>query len=231
MRRRPLELVEAAVAGILWAALVAGMSVTVLTAPEYTAILERSLGIPATAGLSSAETLELAGRVRDFVAAQDPGTLPSLWRGRPAFDTRAVSHLVDVRRVLMAARVATGAAAGLLAAFLMWCVARHRRRPLADSMRVGAIGVGVILAGALAVGLGDFDAFFAGFHGLFFASGTWTFSYDSLLIRLFPERFWVTAGASWGALAALGAVVLALTARYIGAGVAEDGSIRTAEDV
>ncbi len=58
----------------------------------------------------------------------------------------------------------------------------------------------------------DFDTFFSAFHGLFFSAGTWTFSYDSLLIRTFPEPFWVTAGAVWGGLVLAGAGVLALVA-------------------
>jgi gltX_bact: glutamyl-tRNA synthetase len=35
----------------------------------------------------------------------------------------------------------------------------------------------------------DFNGFFAAFHSLFFASGTWTFSYDSLLITMYPPEF------------------------------------------
>ena len=46
----------------------------------------------------------------------------------------------------------------------------------------------------------DFDTFFSAFHGLFFEPGTWTFPSDSVLIRLFPEAFWIAAGASWATL-------------------------------
>jgi uncharacterized membrane protein len=111
------------------------------------------------------------------------------------------------------------------------CVARRRRRPLANSMRTGAAVVAVSLAAAAAVGLLDFEAFFAWFHGLFFAPGTWTFPYDSLLIRLFPERFWVTAAVAWGLLAGIGAVILGLSARYVLGPAGEDDSSRMAEDV
>jgi len=56
----------------------------------------------------------------------------------------------------------------------------------------------VVLAAVAAVT--DFDTFFSAFHGVFFAEGTWTFPYDSLLIRLFPEPFWAVSGASWAGL-------------------------------
>jgi uncharacterized membrane protein len=94
-----------------------------------------------------------------------------------------------------------------------WCVARRRWRALARGMRAGALGVlGLVVFAGMAAVL-DFSMFFAAFHGLFFAAGTWQFPYDSLLIRLFPERFWTTAGASWAVLAACGAGLLFLASR------------------
>ena len=43
----------------------------------------------------------------------------------------------------------------------------------------------------------DFDAAFAAFHAIFFESGTWTFAADSLIIQLFPVRFWAARGLRW----------------------------------
>jgi len=43
----------------------------------------------------------------------------------------------------------------------------------------------------------DFNGFFAAFHSLFFADGTWTFSYESLLITMYPPAFWMGMGAVW----------------------------------
>ena len=49
----------------------------------------------------------------------------------------------------------------------------------------------LILLGLFA--LISFDLFFDSFHKLFFASGTWTFSMDDLLIRMFPYSFFQSA--------------------------------------
>jgi hypothetical protein len=122
---------------------------------------------------------------------------------------------MDVRAVLLGARAATGLAAGLLAAWVGFAVARRRWGPLARGMRSGAYVVFGVLVLAVAAALLDFSAFFAAFHGVFFKSGTWLFPFDSLLIRLFPERFWVTSGAAWGALSAAGAGLLLLAVRYV----------------
>ena len=85
----------------------------------------------------------------------------------------------------------------------------------------------------------DFDTFFAAFHGLFFRSGTWTFPYDSMLIRLFPERFWIASGVAWATLTGAGAAVLLVAAKVLPSGPAqatpvtkhEEGASRTADNV
>ena len=56
-------------------------------------------------------------------------------------------------------------------------------------------------------GMVDFNGLFAAFHSLFFVDGTWTFSYDSLLISMYPLDFWMGMGGVWLATSVgLGAV-------------------------
>ena len=59
---------------------------------------------------------------------------------------------------------------------------------------VSVLAVFALLAAWVAI---DFDGFFAQFHSLFFAAGTWTFSWDSLLICMYPPEFWVGMGVIW----------------------------------
>jgi hypothetical protein len=42
---------------------------------------------------------------------------------------------------------------------------------------------------------------------VFFANGTWTFSLQDTLIRLFPGQFWVDAGITIGGLVLLAAII------------------------
>ncbi|HEX9093109.1 MAG TPA: DUF1461 domain-containing protein [Coriobacteriia bacterium] len=231
MTPHPGQRLEAVSAGVAWAALVVGLSVTVLTVPVFTSAASQALGIPASAGLSVEDTVHLSGLVRAFVADQDPEALPPEWRGSPAFDAGSVSHLVDVRRAIAGGRLGTGIAAGLLAVYLAACVSLRRWDVFASGMRTGAIVVLALFGIALVAGLTDFGSFFAAFHGLFFKAGTWTFPYDSMLIRLFPLRFWVTSGAAWAALAGFGAAVLALAARYVPRAVRQVRGSRNPEDV
>ena len=55
-----------------------------------------------------------------------------------------------------------------------------------------ALSVVLVLVGLLA-----FDALFAWIHSIFFAEGSWQFSYDALLIRALPEAFWMGCAATW----------------------------------
>ena len=109
----------------------------------------------------------------------------------------AVSHLDDVFGVVQAAKW------WLLAAVVAACVgctatAFRGGKRLLGRVLAGAgvfvLAVFALLAAWVAI---DFDGFFAQFHSLFFAAGTWTFSWDSLLICMYPPEFWVGLGAIW----------------------------------
>ena len=222
---------ETALTAALWVTLCVGSAALALTVPVYTSALVRALGVPSSAGLSVADTVHLSGAVRRLVADSQYGPLPSTWKGQPAFDAAAVSHLRDVRSVISGARLATGAAALLLAAYVSVCLARRRLERLRSGMFAAAwvLVVAVVLAAVAA--FSNFEALFAYFHSLFFASGTWTFPADSLLIRLFPEPFWITSGACWAALVLVAAALLTLVGHRFLQGREGMNASRTAANV
>jgi integral membrane protein (TIGR01906 family) len=151
--------------------------------------------------------LAIAEQVREFVVDGDVDSLPATVDGRPGFDSGAVSHLRDVRRVLDRARLVTGVLAALVAVWLGVQIVRRRFSAIAEGLFVGAgFCVLIVVLGVLA-GTVDFESFFAWFHGLFFSAGTWQFSANSLLIEVFPEGFWVACGVAWGAQVLVGAGV------------------------
>ena len=53
----------------------------------------------------------------------------------------------------------------------------------------------------------DFTGFFSAFHAVFFPQGNWIFPYDSLLISMYPQAFWVAMGALWLVVTALAAIM------------------------
>lgn len=109
----------------------------------------------------------------------------------------ALSHLDDVHRVVVAARFALIAIAVLAVAACAHVGVRVGRRALGGVLAWAGGAVLAAFALLAAWVIADFNGFFAAFHSLFFANGTWTFSWDSLLITMYPPEFWIGMGAVW----------------------------------
>lgn len=120
----------------------------------------------------------------------------------------ALSHLDDVWRVLQPV-YALYILAVAIAAASAWRASRAWASPLvrrAAGRALFAAGA-IVLAAFLAFGVWailDFNGLFALLHSLFFAEGTWTFSYESLLICMYPLPFWMGMGVIWLAVTVAG---------------------------
>lgn len=127
--------------------------------------------------------------------------------GEELFTADEVSHMTDVKFVMMWALLA---AAVLLVITLIFGLFLRSWRPggFARGLFAGVwVTLGVIIA-AVVLAVLNWQRFFEEFHRLFFADGTWTFSEDSTLIRLYPEQFWLDAGIGAAALVLLISLVL-----------------------
>jgi hypothetical protein len=196
------------IAGALCVAiLVVGLPVLVLQAPIVTRTLVGHFYDADETGLSRTQALTAAEQVRAYTTDPSAPALPARVGDRAGFDESAASHLRDVRGVLLAARTLTLLVALAGAGLCAVALSRGRRAAVAWSLTAGAVGVLVAAAVCAVLGAQDFDRFFAAFHGLFFAAGTWTFELGTLLIQLFPEPLWATLGGLW----ATGAALLALS--------------------
>lgn len=139
----------------------------------------------------------------ELVAAPDVYTL----------DAEALSHLDDVYGVVSAALAALGIVALVAVGACLFLGVRAGGRRLGAVLLGAGIAVVIVFALLAAWVVVDFNGFFASFHSLFFADGSWTFSYDSLLITMYPPAFWMGMGAVW--LAATGG--LSILAIVVGA--------------
>jgi integral membrane protein (TIGR01906 family) len=118
----------------------------------------------------------------------------------------------DVRSVfgvLLRGELAVLVALALLALGL----ARTRLRAVVPAgLLAGALTTLAIAVLAVPLILVGFDAFFTGFHEVFFKGDTWRFSNTDTLIRLYPERLWEDVSKIAAAMTVLQAVVLASVA-------------------
>jgi len=200
LRRALLALAAAALA-------VAATTAIFLTPPVVHLLLQVS-GAPTVLGVEPAVADGLSDAlVGDLLT---DGAFDAPLGDAPLLSAGERSHLVDVGGLLRSVLV------GGLGGLIVLTLARLRRRAwLRAAIRDGAA---LIVGGALLAAAAftfAFDATFTFFHGLFFASGTWTFNpATDRLVQLYPESFWILAALLFClALAALSLIAYRITAR------------------
>lgn len=162
--------------------------------------------------------------------------------GERLFKDGEVSHMADVKAVILSTF-----GAGTLLILLGLVAVIYLKRKHNGGVRRGLFA-GSIVTLAIIIGLGTlavlgWEQFFTDFHHIFFANGTWTFTLQDTLIRLFPGQFWMDAGIVIGALVLLASVLTLIltwpTRRRRGLGkkagrsrdtTADAGTDATAED-
>ncbi|NQD89264.1 TIGR01906 family membrane protein [Paenarthrobacter sp. CM16] len=126
--------------------------------------------------------------------------------GTKLFQDSEVAHMADVKLVIL-----SSFAAGLLLIILSIIAILYLRKRSNGGIRrglfAGSIVTLVIIIGLAVLAALSWEQFFTEFHRIFFANGTWTFSLEDTLIRLFPGQFWIDAGIVIGALVFLVATV------------------------
>lgn len=214
--RRAAEYLEVVVASALIAVVIIGLSVLPLLTPQYVRWRVTAGDSAELTGLGQEATLEAAEAVRLFVVDEGAPALPAEISGVEAFDEAAVSHLLDVRAVIIGARWMTLA---LVLVCVAWVLVRvrapHGRALVRSALRSAAWLLVLGLATATVVGVTSFGALFAWFHSLFFAAGTWVFPEDALLIRIFPLPFWTDAAGAWTVLVVVSMGLLFIAERRL----------------
>ncbi|GAA2133251.1 hypothetical protein GCM10009825_16120 [Arthrobacter humicola] len=126
--------------------------------------------------------------------------------GDRLFKDGEVSHMADVKTVILSTF-----SAGTLLILLSLVAVIYLKRRHNGGVRRGLFA-GSIISLAIIIGLGTlavlgWEQFFTDFHRIFFANGTWTFTLQDTLIRLFPGQFWMDAGMVIGGLVLLASLV------------------------
>ena len=130
--------------------------------------------------------------------------------GSPLYNERELSHMRDVKGVFQSCR----SVMACMIVFIILTGILVSRKPdsLPGFLRSLTWGSSLTLFLLVLIGIGiltGFDAFFEGFHHIFFTGDSWLFYESDSLIRLFPEPLWVHGFGLAAALAAgIAAVVL-----------------------
>ncbi|MBX3082213.1 MAG: TIGR01906 family membrane protein [Anaerolineae bacterium] len=133
--------------------------------------------------------------------------------GSPLYNDRELEHMVDVKKVIQGAMWALLGAALVFTLLSVWLFRSPEGRLVwRNGLIGGATTLLIAFVGLIIYLLLDWDNFFDSFHNLFFAQGTWTFSYSDTLIRLFPIRFWQDAAITVGLVSAISAILILIAA-------------------
>lgn len=122
------------------------------------------------------------------------------------FTSDEVSHMHDVKVVMLITMLA-GIVLGLACLVFLIILARTRKGGIRRALFAGSVWLIVAIIGLAVAAVLGWETFFAGFHSLFFADGTWTFYASDTLIRLYPNQFWIDAGITIAALTLITAIV------------------------
>lgn len=172
-------------------------SVRLLLTPAFVRLNYGLPGFPQDPyGYTAAERMQWATVALEYLLNDEPisflGDLRSE-AGGPLYNARELKHMLDVKILVQQAMavwlaaLAVSAVLGLVLA--QWGGVAEAWRSLRSAALAALAAMGLLLALIVAF----FPFVFVGFHRLFFEGDTWLFSYSDTLIRLFPERFWLTA--------------------------------------
>lgn len=142
---------------------------------------------PSAIGLLCSENCEVAKKVA-WVTGGNPEKVYAqlkfleLEEQKELFTDNEINHLIDVSRWLLVVK-------------MVWIICSlgilmsGRTIDKKSIYQAGVTG-GVIVMASVILALLGWSGFFITFHKIFFPQGNWSFPSESLLISLYPERFW-----------------------------------------
>ncbi|GAB3257953.1 DUF1461 domain-containing protein [Arthrobacter pigmenti] len=215
VRAKPvLARVVQLVAAVFFPVIVLAGAVRLITTPAFLWLEYHRPGFPDDRfGFGLEERMTYGSYAMDyllnFAPAQYLGGLVNA-AGDPLFASDEVAHMTDVKMVMQLTLLAAVALVLLETAALIY-LARRYPGGVRRSLFAGAVITLLLIIAIAVLAILGWQQFFAAFHSIFFADGTWTFAASDTLIRLFPGQFWIDSGI---AVAAVVLVVSTLTLAF-----------------
>lgn len=219
---RVLGVVASIVFGIaLVVCSVIGSFATFATNADYYREVQSELGVtPSRIGLSSEENMMIAnesladymaGRIEDMhVIVDNYGAEQPLW------SSQAISHMKDVRDLVQLWSTIAIVLGVYMVGYIIYRLKDKsgRLKLSSDIVRtysIVGIVIGIIAVSVLVFGFNDV---FVIFHKLFFSNNDWLFAPSDLIVRLLPEKFFLTMAVR-GGITVLCVVAITLTCAIV----------------
>ena len=175
-------------------------SVRLLLTPAFVRLDYGLPGFPQDPyGLSMPERTHWADRALEYLLNDEPisflGDL-QFGDGTSVYNERELKHMLDVK-ILVQQAMSVWLSALAASAVIVLAVGQFGGKAQAwRAVRAAALTTLTVMGLLLVLIAAVFQFVFVGFHRVFFQGDTWLFLYSDTLIRLFPERFWLTAFAA-----------------------------------
>ncbi len=128
--------------------------------------------------------------------------------GGQVYNERELSHMVDVKDLVVIGLKVWYALLALLLALGVWAWRAGWWRDFSLMLASGGKLTMFLLTAMIVFVFINFNQLFTSFHRIFFQGDTWLFLFSDTLIRLFPMRFWRDAFILAGSLTFLGGAAL-----------------------
>ncbi len=201
-----------------------GIALRILLTPIYFNIEYRMPYFPADEfGFTLQDRLQWAPYAVEYlVNSADISYLGDLQLegGIPLYNERELSHMADVKNVVLGALRVWYISLAILTLLAALAWRGDWNSEYINGLRRGgmwmiglAVALGLIAGVGITINPEVFWRFFEFFHSLFFTGDSWLFYYSDTLIRLFPIRFWEDAFLAAAILALGGGIALAFGIR------------------
>jgi integral membrane protein (TIGR01906 family) len=187
-------------------------SVRLVLTPAFVALEYRTPGFPPDSyGMTQAQRLEYAPLALDYLLNNEGIDFladQTFDDGSPLYNDRELSHMQDVKNLTQVLLKVWLADLGILALLGMWAWRAEWLVQFKAMLSQGGLVTLLAILALLVFAALSFNAFFTGFHRIFFEGDSWLFLFSDTLIRLFPLRFWRDVVLVIGALTLGGGAAL-----------------------
>ncbi|WP_313814880.1 TIGR01906 family membrane protein [Glutamicibacter sp.] len=207
---RPMQILVA----IIFPVLTLIAAIRLVATPGFLAFSYARPGFPADLfGFTAAQRLTYGSYGVDYLNNfAGPEYLAGLVlpNGSLLFTEGEVQHMVDVKNLIGFAYV-LGIVLAVLFIIGIWYLAARYAGGVRRALFSGALVTLGLMALLMVAALTGWERFFSGFHALFFSEGSWTFSVQDTLIRLYPEQFWMDSAMAIAGMVLLTVVIVLIT--------------------
>ena len=217
------------VTAVIMAAALLTVTFSLLLTPWPTRLFAQLFSDESASGFTHEQMVDVASGILDYSLGNDDADIPRGDDDTIALNDEELAHLRDCRGLfngVIHAAMVFGIATVVLVIVL---AASGHRRVLGHSFRLAAILTLLLGIACIAWAIWDFNAFFNYLHHFFFASDSWYFPADSLMISALPTPFWIGMGVLWAVLVYLvAALYMKLGRHFIGPKRRKHGPIQAA---